>query len=214
MSLDSRMQKSQEEKGELSYYGWAAKMPSSQEQAPPPEVKKLSAEEAAKLEQDGKQPGAAWNKGGTFEERTYTQWAKGRFQELTVGKKVAFTGGEASIAELFLFKGDATVNIVRGKARCGFCLEPTLKWKGELSPNMVNTEKAEGQEIDGKIHFQEVDETEIDEVEFRVEVESGKPKISSAMKESVSKALQSLRPFFVECFETLYNELKQKAPLT
>ena len=58
------MQKSQEEKGELSYYGWAAKMPSKEELAPPPEAKKLSAEEAAQIEQAGKQLGAAWNKVG------------------------------------------------------------------------------------------------------------------------------------------------------
>ena len=106
---------------------------------------------------------------------------------------------------------------------------------GELNSNFVETDKAEDQEIDGKLVFQEVDETDVrnptsatsvyakpisyqyvtsqvDEVAFNVEIDTAKPKVSPAVKDSVRKAFLALQPFFVECFETLLCELKQKAP--
>ena len=79
--------------------------------------------------------GSAWNALGTFETRDTTSWAKKRLPELSAACAV--------IQTLTADGGDASLAVVRGELRAGFCLELSISWAGgDCELEVLDTESA------------------------------------------------------------------------
>jgi hypothetical protein len=110
------------------------------------------AKQEAKLQKDG---ASAWNQGGTFEERTMTEWAVKRIKELVNGLEVSVpvVDGDGDVleeplkvVELADLEGDASITFTRGKKRHIFDFSFVAKWQIQ----------APGKTIKGGIFFPDV----------------------------------------------------------
>ncbi|EQC25395.1 hypothetical protein SDRG_16722 [Saprolegnia diclina VS20] len=73
--------------------------------------------------------GSAWNTAGTFEQRDFTKWAKGRLEELLSSVEVLHSSTTIRTKPVKDLKGDASVCVIRGKKRFLFDFEFTLEWE-------------------------------------------------------------------------------------
>ena len=125
----SKLEEQATSKAELSYSYWAA---NEAKEAPPPEARKLTQEEAEQLQRAASAGASAWNAGGTFEERDLTNWVKDTLKELLIGLQGQPSGSNsnivAQITEIEFCVGDAGQWIVRGSVRANFDLDIKVKW--------------------------------------------------------------------------------------
>lgn len=120
-----------EEQATKGYSYWAA---NEAKDAPAPEPKKISEEEAAALHRSASAGASAWNAAGTFEERTIkNEWVQDTITELVVGAAgEPASGTVATVTEVVSASGDCCQWVVRGTIRANFDLDIKLKWRADV----------------------------------------------------------------------------------
>ncbi|KAK7379928.1 hypothetical protein VNO78_32184 [Psophocarpus tetragonolobus] len=146
-----------------SYTYWVRKI--TEDAAPLPVPRKLSPEDVP-LNQSQSQSttlGSAWNRAGTWEEKSLNNWATPRIKELLVSLgSLQFSFGRAEVEEVTKCVGDAFMVIVRNKKRVGYTYELTIKVKGEW---IIQGEK---RFVGGHIDIPEFSFGEIDDLQMEV----------------------------------------------
>ncbi|KAL5101729.1 hypothetical protein RYX36_006056, partial [Vicia faba] len=104
------------------------------------------------------QPGSAWNRAGTWEEKSLNHWAIPRIKELLVSVgSISFSSGRAEVEDVTKCVGDALVVVIRNKKRVSFTYELSLRVKGEWI--IQGNKKLVGGHIDvPEISFGELDD--------------------------------------------------------
>lgn len=148
--------------------------------------------------------GSAWNRAGTWEEKSLNKWANDRIKELLVSVgSVELSGGKAEITEVTRCNGDAFLVTVRNKKRVGYTYELTLKVKGEW---LVGAEK---KVVKGHIEIPEFSFGELDDLQIEARLSEDKdlePKDKQRIKQDFRLFLQPLREKLLQ-FE---QELKER----
>ena len=198
------------------YHYWHEQ--ANQGTAPRAQPVKLTEEEAAlarKLEGSGGSGLSSWNKAGTWEERSHTDWARARAEALLVGKRFPVgAAAHAAITAVKTFKGDATVVMVRGKPRPGFDFNVALTWEATgWTTEEGEGEEAKGPAVKGSVKIPEAskDTVEDDEVDFEVVVEDRKAERRSQEDAARDTLRKALKPFLREAFKTIDDELTLRA---
>ncbi|KAL6765797.1 hypothetical protein V8C86DRAFT_2449685 [Haematococcus lacustris] len=185
-------------KGVYSYDYFAAGTCSSQP-APPPKI--LTEEEIAaqkQLEQQRQAEGTStWNSAGTFEERSWFEWAKERLCGMLAGKNC---GQSVTITAVTDVSGHANAWIVRGKKRHGFDLEFTVAWSWAGAATVKGTCRVPS------IASDELDELRVESPEVTTKLPSHAAHESAACK----AAAASLPPALQTSLADLLVELRQK----
>lgn len=164
-------------KADLSYSYWAAR-PAGE--APAPQPKKLTAEEAAAQQQQLKHTelgASAWNAAGTFEERNLSVgWVREQLGELLAQLQHSSQGVEVAVTEVTACSGEAHQWIVRGKKRAGFELNFEFKWRAQLAGSSGSGAVA----VSGTAKVPHAAADELDELELEVKLDAGGAASSTA----------------------------------
>ena len=127
-----------------------------------------------------------WNSAGTWEERDVTKWADEKLNAQLADLKVDTDSLKLNCTKVVKCFGEARKLIVRGKPRAGFEYKFELKFKGT----------ADGADVSGTVHVEEVSETDIDDVELRVALKKGTAGVS-ALEDAFRTAMaQHLTQFY------------------
>jgi hypothetical protein len=123
-----------EEQCEKGYSYWAA---NAAGEAPPPQPKLLSEEEARQQAEQlthVSSGASAWNAAGTLEERTIAlDWIKAQLEQLLLGLDHSHKGVAVAVQRVTGCEGEAHQWIVRGKKRAGFELSGVeFTWRVQL----------------------------------------------------------------------------------
>ncbi|XP_061342851.1 uncharacterized protein LOC133289018 isoform X1 [Gastrolobium bilobum] len=150
-----------EEQQGASYTYWVRKI--TEDAAPLPVPHKLSQEDAPHSQSQAATLGSAWNRAGTWEEKSLNNWATPRIKELLISiGSIQFSFGRAEVEDVTKCVGDAFMVIVRNKKRVGYTYELTLKVKGEWI--ILGEKKLVG----GNIDVQEFSFGELDDLQMEV----------------------------------------------
>ncbi|KAL1217555.1 hypothetical protein V5N11_004722 [Cardamine amara subsp. amara] len=154
------MEREEEKKQEGSSYRYWVREATS-DAAPPPLPQKLSNNDVA-LNTAPLSLGSLWNRAGTWEEKSLTNWATDRLKELlgSVGS-LQFSSGKAEIINVNRCVGDAFLVTVRNKKRVGYTYELSLKVEGEWSFE-ENMKRVKGSLDIPEFSFGELDDLEVD----------------------------------------------------
>ncbi|XP_027358472.1 uncharacterized protein LOC113867381 [Abrus precatorius] len=144
-----------------SYTYWVRKI--TGDAAPLPVPRKLTPEEVPPCQSQPATIGSAWNRAGTWEEKSLNNWATPRIKELLISVgSIPFSFGKAEVEDVTKCVGDAFMMIVRNKKRVGYTYELTLKVKGEW---IIQGEK---KLIEGHIDVPEFSFGELDDLQMDV----------------------------------------------
>ncbi|KAL2534436.1 ATPase activator [Abeliophyllum distichum] len=155
-------EKASESAAAASYTYWVREL--THDAAPRPLPKKLNVEDLSN-QSNPTHLGSAWNRAGTWEEKSLNKWASDRIKELLVSvETLEFSGGRAEIAEVTRCSGDAFLVTVRNKKRVGYNYELTLRVKGEW---IVGSEK---KKVKGHIDIPEFSLGELDDLQVQVKL--------------------------------------------
>lgn len=111
-----------------SYTYWVRRK--TEQAAPDPVPRKLSAQDLAEEPQPALRLGSAWNQAGTWEEKSVTKWATNRIEELLLSlEPLELKDGRAQVTEVCSCVGEATLVTVRNKKWYGYTYEITMKFK-------------------------------------------------------------------------------------
>lgn len=134
MERKTKLEEQATGKAELSYSYWAANAAGD---APPPQPKKLSEEEAAEQAQrltHVASGASAWNAAGTWEERPVPlSWVQEQLGLVLAEVAHRHQGAEVAVVEVTSCSGEAHQWLVRGKKRAGFELSIEFKWRAKLA---------------------------------------------------------------------------------
>ncbi|MED6219182.1 hypothetical protein PIB30_033499 [Stylosanthes scabra] len=165
VSSSSSPSEKEEQKG-ASYTYWVRKI--TEDAAPLPLPHKLSPQDP-QSQPNSATLGSAWNRAGTWEEKSLNNWATPRIKELLVSVgSIELSSGTAKVEEVTKCVGDAFLVIVRNKKRVGYTYELTLKVKGEL--NLRGEKKSVG----GHIDVPEFSFGELDDLQMQVKLNEDK----------------------------------------
>ncbi|KAE9586411.1 hypothetical protein Lal_00044659 [Lupinus albus] len=107
--------------------------------------------------------GSAWNRAGTWEEKSLNNWAAPRIKELILSiGSIHFSSGTAQVEDVTKCLGDAFMVIVRNKKRFSYTYELTLKVKGEW---IIHGDK---KSVMGHIDFSEFSFGELDDLQMQI----------------------------------------------
>ncbi|CAK8533842.1 unnamed protein product [Lathyrus sativus] len=139
-----------------SYTYWVRKI--TEDAAPLPVHNKIDATTPT----SHSQLGSAWNRAGTWEEKSLNYWAIPRIKELLISVgSLPFSSGRAEVEDVTKCVGDALVVVVRNKKRVSFTYELSLKVKGEWI--IQGNKKLVGGHIDvPEISFGELDDLQVE----------------------------------------------------
>ncbi|XP_020220505.1 uncharacterized protein LOC109803373 isoform X1 [Cajanus cajan] len=154
---------SEKEEGQqgASYTYWVRKI--TEDAAPAPVPRKLTPEDVPPCQSQSATLGSAWNRAGTWEEKSLNNWATPRIKELLISLgSIQFSFGRAEVEDVTKCVGDAFMVIVRNKKRVGYTYELTLKVKGEW------TIQGEKKFIEGHIDVPEFSFGELDDLQMEV----------------------------------------------
>lgn len=87
---------------------------------------------------EGNKSGSAWNKGGTYEEKNISDWAKNRLQDLLQDASATCSGYVVSIKNIKKLDGEAQVFVLRGTKRFMFEFNVEMEW---IAENKNDTEE-------------------------------------------------------------------------
>ncbi|XP_015966276.1 uncharacterized protein LOC107490020 [Arachis duranensis] len=133
--------------------------------------------------------GSAWNRAGTWEEKSLNNWATPRIKELLVSVgSIKLSSGTAKVEEVTKCIGDAFLVIVRNKKRVGYTYELTLKVKGEL--NLRGEKKSVG----GHIDVPEFSFGELDDLQMQVKLNEDK----DMLPQDKTEICNDLKKLFLE----------------
>lgn len=205
----SKLEEQAKAKGDISYSYWA----STDRPANYPEIepKKLSEEEAAKLQQAAAQQGtnaSAWNAAGTFEERDVTEWAKQQLQQTLVGT----SSSSAVITGCNVPSGDAHIWFIRGKKRHGFEFDIELQWSLSSSSGSSDAAAAAAAAAagsSGSIKLTGVSPDELDDLSH-MEVTLSQASGDAAADAAALAAARGLKGPLQQALAGFYAELKTK----
>lgn len=157
-SSSTRSEK-EEQQQKPSYTYWVRK--TTEDAAPLPVPHKLDAAPPSHS-QSSQQPGSAWNRAGTWEEKSLNYWAIPRIKELLISVgSIPFSSGRAEVEDVTKCAGDAFMVVVRNKKRVSFTYELSLKVKGEWI--IQGNKKLLGGHIDvPEISFGELDDLQME----------------------------------------------------
>uniref|UniRef100_I1J497 Activator of Hsp90 ATPase AHSA1-like N-terminal domain-containing protein n=1 Tax=Glycine max TaxID=3847 RepID=I1J497_SOYBN len=129
-----------------SYTYWVRKI--TEDAAPLPVPRKLNPEDVPPCHSQSQSRsatlGSAWNRAGTWEEKSLNNWATPRIKELLISLgSIQFSFGRAEVEDVTKCVGDAFMVIVRNKKRVGYTYELSLKVKGEGCRGMDHTRREE-----------------------------------------------------------------------
>ncbi|KAI5659077.1 hypothetical protein M9H77_27870 [Catharanthus roseus] len=186
-----------------SYTYWVRGV--TQDAAPLPVPKKLTPEDLSKQSNDNSTHlGSAWNRAGTWEEKSLNKWASDRIKELLVSiGSLDFSGGKAEVSEVTKCTGDAFLVTVRNKKRVGYTYELALRVKGEW---LIGSEK---KTVKGHIEIEEFSLGELDDLQIQVRLSEDK----DLVHEEKQRIIQDMRQFFQPLREKLHQfeqELKDR----
>ena len=152
---------SSSEKEGASYTYWVRKI--TEDAAPLPLPRKLNPEDLPPSQSQSSTLASAWNRAGTWEEKSLSNWATPRIKELLFSLgSIQFSFGRAEVEDVTKCVGDAFMVIVRNKKRVGYTYELTLKVKGEW---IIQGEK---KFIGGHIDVPEFSFGELDDLQVEV----------------------------------------------
>ncbi|XLS95153.1 hypothetical protein HN51_071161 [Arachis hypogaea] len=175
----------EEQKG-ASYTYWVRKI--TEDAAPLPVPHKLSPQDP-QSQPNSATLGSAWNRAGTWEEKSLNNWATPRIKELLVSVgSIKLSSGTAKVEEVTKCIGDAFLVIVRNKKRVGYTYELTLKVKGEL--NLRGEKKAVG----GHIDVPEFSFGELDDLQMQVKLNEDK----DMLPQDKTEICNDLKKLFLE----------------
>nr|ACU14183.1 unknown [Glycine max] len=148
-----------------SYTYWVRKI--TEDAAPLPVPRKLNPEDVPPCHSQSQSRsatlGSAWNRAGTWEEKSLNNWATPRIKELLISLgSIQFSFGRAEVEDVTKCVGDAFMVIVRNKKRVGYTYELSLKVKGEW---IIQGEK---KFVGGHIDVPEFSFGELDELQVEV----------------------------------------------
>lgn len=104
--------------------------------------------------------GSAWNKGGTWEERDCSDWARSALKtHLMSATLPSMSDGKLQISSASL-SGDASIVWSRGNKSIGYHLNVTIDFKGEVNSKAVS----------GQLKIPELEDDEGDDYEVTVSV--------------------------------------------
>lgn len=150
----------EEEKAASSYTYWVRNK--TEAAAPLPVPQKLQQQSSSVT--SSHQLGSAWNRAGTWEEKSLNHWAIPRIKELLISVgSISFSSGRgtAQVQDVTKCVGDALVVVVRNKKRVSFTYELSLKVKGEWI--IQGNKKLLGGHIDvPEISFGELDDLQME----------------------------------------------------
>ncbi|GAU46370.1 hypothetical protein TSUD_141280 [Trifolium subterraneum] len=148
----------EEQQQKPSYTYWVRKI--TEDAAPLPVPHKIDA--APPSHSQSQQPGSAWNRAGTWEEKSLNYWAIPRIKELLISVgSIPFSSGRAEVEDVTKCVGDAFMVVVRNKKRVSFTYELSLKVKGEWI--IQGNKKLLGGHIDvPEISFGELDDLQME----------------------------------------------------
>lgn len=138
-----------------------------------------------------------------WEEKNVTEWAKERLSTLLQESKIEVQGnGGIKISKVKDFKGDAYLNLRKGKMRVGFELSIEFEWEGEIRDSddkpIVN--------CSGKGNIAEIsDDMDDDEYEDVIHVSMTKEEKGADALYTVMKKLG--RKTIADCVRTVVKEL-------
>ncbi|KAI5442198.1 uncharacterized protein LOC127118626 [Lathyrus oleraceus] len=146
----------EEKQQKPSYTYWVRKI--TEDAAPLPVHNKIDATTPT----SHSQLGSAWNRAGTWEEKSLNYWAIPRIKELLISVgSLPFSSGRAEVEDVTKCVGDALVVVVRNKKRVSFTYELSLKVKGEWV--IQGNKKLVGGHIDvPEISFGELDDLQVE----------------------------------------------------
>lgn len=153
----------EEEKAASSYTYWVRNK--TEAAAPLPVPQKLQQQKSSsESKSQSHQLGSAWNRAGTWEEKSLNHWAIPRIKELIISVgSISFSSarGTAQVEDVTKCVGDALVVVVRNKKRVSFTYELSLKVKGEWI--IQGNKKLLGGHIDvPEISFGELDDLQME----------------------------------------------------
>ncbi|RZC00432.1 hypothetical protein D0Y65_022667 [Glycine soja] len=155
---------SSSEKEGASYTYWVRKI--TEDAAPLPLPRKLNPEDLPPSQSQSSTLASAWNRAGTWEEKSLSNWATPRIKELLFSLgSIQFSFGRAEVEDVTKCVGDAFMVIVRNKKRVGYTYELTLKVKGEW---IIQGEK---KFIGGHIDVPEFSFGELDDLQVPLNVD-------------------------------------------
>jgi len=132
---------------------------------------------------------SAWNKGGTWEEKDHSEWA--RTSVATYLGKVSFSIPEGTISlENWEVTGDCTVVFSRGKHRVGYELLAKTKYSGEY----------QGTKTNGTIEIPCLDDVDGDDCEINVSCKKSGA-AHTVVKRNIQKNIDKLREQIAEFME-------------
>ncbi|MED6109357.1 hypothetical protein PIB30_032699 [Stylosanthes scabra] len=184
-SSSSSPSEKEEQKG-ASYTYWVRKI--TEDAAPLPLPHKLSPQDP-QSQPNSATLGSAWNRAGTWEEKSLNNWATPRIKELLVSVgTIKLSSGTAKVEEVTKCVGDAFLVIVRNKKRVGYTYELTLKVKGEL--NLRGEKKSVG----GHIDVPEFSFGELDDLQMQVKLNEDK----DMLPQDKTEICNDLKKLFLE----------------
>mmetsp|Transcript_14577 Transcript_14577/g.41374 ORF Transcript_14577/g.41374 Transcript_14577/m.41374 type:complete len:428 (-) Transcript_14577:169-1452(-) len=174
-------------------------------------------EEIAEQERRLREGGAsAWNQGGTFEEKTMTEWARKRLKELLVGTQVSVPvqdsdgdvlSDDITVTDLTDLDGDASITFTRGKRRHIFDFNFNASWKLDF----------DGKTITGSLFFPDVSgdvvqDDELVETELRWSNRDkagpgNEDRIKSVLMDSSEKGLHGALNRAIHAFAAEFREM-------
>lgn len=145
---------------------------------------------------------SAWNSARTFEERDMTRWAKAHLESLLVDMSVDVADATAVIKELSDWEGDASIPVIRGRARFLYDFNFTIKLD-------VNSGSDTGKKATIKVvDFSQDD----DEVQLELKFVSPKPSAlhQAALRSVMERGSGSLRTRILATLEQFVVDFKAK----
>ncbi|KAI3425993.1 hypothetical protein D9Q98_007961 [Chlorella vulgaris] len=204
-----------EEQCEKGYSYWAA---NAAGEAPPPQPKLLSEEEARQQAEQlthVSSGASAWNAAGTLEERTIAlDWIKAQLEQLLLGLDHHHQGAAVAVQRVTGCEGEAHQWIVRGKKRAGFELSGVeFTWRVQLGGGTAD--------VCGKARVPHAAADELDELQLEVtpdaaptaagaDAAAGAAPASEAQKQAAVEAARSMLPLLEGVFEQLLERARQK----
>lgn len=159
--MESVSSSSEKEGASASYTYWVRKV--TEDAAPLPVPLKLNPQDS---QSHSSSLGSAWNRAGTWEEKSLNNWATPRIKELLISLgPIQFSLGRAEVEDVTKCVGDAYMVIVRNKKRVGYTYELTLKVKGEW---IIQGEK---KFVGGHIDVPEFSFGELDDLQVHLNVD-------------------------------------------
>eukprot|EP00943_MAST-04B_sp_MAST-4B-sp1_P006798 g6798.t1 len=133
------------------------------------------------LNNDGQTDGSAWNKGGTYEEKNISDWAKDRLMDLLANVSTTCNDAVVKVKNIVKLEGEAQVFVLRGTKRFMFEFNVEMEWSA-----MCNKEGS--QDFEGTIVYPDLSTDACGDYEVNVNITgTSSSSIPDALRSNIVK---------------------------